>query len=89
MTPRPGRRTGRTRLQLKHVEARHRAIAKVNAAETDRLIRDHVQHSLAHAMARPLFETPGTPLPSWAKEPVRPPLELPGHHLQRAAAENA
>lgn len=75
MTPRPGRRTGRTRLQLKHVRARHSAIAKLDArvvppegvivAFTVGVVRPHRFVSLHE------------------------PVELPGHHLQRAAAENA
>lgn len=75
MTPRPGRRTGRTRLQLKHVEARRRAIAKLAARVAP---PEGVTYAVTLGVVRPhrFIE-------------LHAPVELPGHHLQRAAAENA
>lgn len=74
MTSPAGRRSGRTRLRLKHVEARHRAITKLEARE------DAAHWRLVNAAHVAVFGT----LPA-----QRPGIELPGHHLQRAAAENA
>jgi hypothetical protein len=70
VSPRPGRRIGRTRLTLPQVQARHRAIAKLEAARCS---------------------CPGGPDIQFHRYwcIVAGPLELPGHHLQRAAAENA
>lgn len=74
MTPRPGRRIGRTLLKLEHVQARHTAIAKLD--EADHLPVDSIV-DMVHVA---IFGSP---------PPRRPTFELLGHHLQRAAAENA
>jgi hypothetical protein len=74
VSPRPGRRTGCTRLKLKHVAARHSAIAKLELkAETT-----------------PPWSRPDHDVLADVRAAVTAAeLELPGHHLQRAAAENA
>jgi hypothetical protein len=78
VSPRPGRRIGRTRLTLLQVEARHRGIAKVDAAEDHRI-------GPVERAAR-IYQVPV----EWVVRPgEHQRLATVGHHLQRAAAENA
>jgi hypothetical protein len=78
VSPRPGRRIGRTHLTLPQVEARHRGIAKVDTAE-DHRIGPAERASRIYQVPVELAVRPG--------EHQR--LVTVGHHLQRAAAENA
>lgn len=68
-----GRRVGRTRLKLHHVAARYSAIAKLDT----RVVPPDVCAWI-----------PGRVRPDRMID-LRIPIQLPGHHLQRAAAENA
>lgn len=100
MTPGPGRRNGRTLLKLEHVEARHRAIAKLEPDTWPSLgdvglvkcsdlrwrraevveERGQLAWRFANGALRLLATSTARRLDA---------TELPGHHLQRAAAENA
>lgn len=86
MSGRPGRRVGRTLLKIRHVEARRRAIAKLDERHRSERIVIGWDGSRADALVAMCMTGDGRVR---TLDSIARPIELPGHHLQRAAAENA
>jgi hypothetical protein len=97
VSPRPGRRAGRTRLKLKHVAARRNAIAKLAVLERPPAVQIDCIFDVRVCFGCGCTDDFGCSPGCWwidvdqcsSCADVPRELELPGHHLQRAAAENA